>query len=243
MRAIIKPTKFYRACLNDMKFYLWQKVFERRPVSILLYHLVPEDFPWQMDYLYNNKYRIISLEELLKCLKACEPLPSKTVALTFDDGYEDNYFTAFPILKKHNFPATIFLVTSRIGNKDYVDRRGIKLSMLDWGQIKEMNDSGLVDFEPHTVNHSKLTNVDFETAKREMEISKGIIEKTLNKKCKFFAYPSGRYNDKIKNLASKFFEMCLTTKRGFITSGQDRFSLPRNAVDALVNKFRFKLKI
>ena len=59
----------------------------------------PENFRKQMDYLYRKKYNVIPLLELVDFLKNKKEIPSKTVVLTFDDGYEDNYFNAFPVFK------------------------------------------------------------------------------------------------------------------------------------------------
>ena len=65
-------------------------------------------FEKQMEYLKNKEYQVISLTKLVEILESDELIPKKTVVLTFDDGYKDNYINAFPILKKYNFPATIF---------------------------------------------------------------------------------------------------------------------------------------
>ena len=171
--------------------------------AILMYHSIdhnkvfftvtPENFRKQMDLLYKEKYSIISLGELAGLIIDKRAIPLKTVVLTFDDGYQDNYFNAFPILKKYNFPATIFLATGFIG-KNRISSSGATLKILNWDQIIEMHNSGLVDFEPHTVSHLKLHRLSLEEAKKEILNSKRTIEEKLNKKCKFFAYPYGKYN-------------------------------------------------
>jgi len=96
-------------------------------VAVLLYHricpesdswslkpLTPEKFERQIEYFY-NEFDIIAIEQLIEFLNHREPLPKKAVAITFDDGYKDNYDYAYPILKKYRAPATIFLTTGHIG--------------------------------------------------------------------------------------------------------------------------------
>ena len=71
-------------------------------------------------------------------------LPKNSILITFDDGYKNNYTLAFPILKKYNMKATIFLNTKFIGKDEFY---------LNWDEIKEMYESGLVDFQLHTHSH------------------------------------------------------------------------------------------
>jgi peptidoglycan/xylan/chitin deacetylase (PgdA/CDA1 family) len=202
----------------------------------------PEEFQKQMDYLLKENYNVISLDELIISLKKKE-ISQKAVVLTFDDGFEDNYFNAFPVLKKYNFPATIFLSTGFI-EKEIPNSAKIPLKILDWRQIKEMYNSGLVDFEPHTVNHPKLTQISLEEAKKEILDSKRIIEEKLNKKCKFFAYPYGRYTQEIiKILKESGFEGAVTIKEGLVSAGDDLFSLKRNSINSLTTLSQFKGKL
>jgi len=245
--------KVYKALCNDIFLALKRKIFLRNSASILMYHSVgendefftvrPSEFSWQMEFLSNSGCKVMRLKELLAKILRKEDLPPKSIALTFDDGYEDNYLTAFPILKKYNFPATIFLVTGRIGNKNYVNKRGINLPMLDWNQIKEMHNSGLIDFEPHTVSHPKLSQIDYNSAKREIMESKDVIENKLNKKCDFFAYPYGDFNKNVLELVRQNFKGGLSVKKGFINCDSDTYLLPRNSIDSFTTKLRFKLKI
>lgn len=221
-------------------------VFARSGVIILMYHSVgnnsefftvgPEDFERQMRYLKEQKFNIISLRKLIASLKNKNTLLPKTVILTFDDGYQDNYENAFPILKKYNFPATIFLTTGRIGDKNYVNKRGVKLPMLDWNQIKEMHDAGFIDFEPHSVEHPHLTKIDIRDAEREILNSKRALEEALRKTCPFFAYPYGDYSEEVKKIAAKHFEAAVTVRKGVVKvkRNTDFWEIPRNSVDSEV---------
>jgi peptidoglycan/xylan/chitin deacetylase (PgdA/CDA1 family) len=196
-----------------------------------------------MNYLYKNNYNVISLERLLNLLNSRQKIPKKTVAITFDDGYEDNYSNALPVLRNYNFPAVIFLTTGKIGDKDYINKRGIKMPMLDWSQIEDMHNTDLINFGSHTVSHPRLSKIQIEKAMIEMKNSKYEIETRLNKKCRFFCLPYGDYNVEVINMAREIFELCLTVERGFVSYIDDKFLLKRNSVDSLTTPFIFKLKI
>lgn len=226
--------------------------FSVKRAAILMYHSIdynkasftvkPENFRKQMDYLYKKDYNIISINQLLEYFRA-ENIPAKSVVLTFDDGYQDNFFNVFPILKKYNFPATIFLTTDFIG-KEYLNSAGISLKILNWDQIKEMYNSGLIDFEPHSLTHLKLTKISLNAAEREILQSKRVIEENLRKKCDFFSYPYGVYNPKIVEILKKHnFKAAVLVKKGLVSKNDNPFLLKRNSIDALVDCHQFKGKI
>src|SRR5690606_33830606 len=146
-------------------------------------------------------------------LKKGENMPNKVVVITFDDGYEDNLKNAVPILEKYGFMATVFLTTGWIGDKNHLTKHGNKLSMLDWDQIKEIHTTGLIDFQPHTVSHPRLSKIDPNQAKKEMIDSKKEIEDRLDKKCWAFAYPYGDFNKEIESAAEDLFDLTLSVEK------------------------------
>jgi len=228
--------------MKTLIIYFYEKILLRKPAAVLMYHSVAEntkfftvnlaDFEWQMSYLHKNNYNILSLKQLIELMKTKYKIPQKTLVITFDDGYEDNYTTAFPILKKHNFPATIFLTTGRLGSDNY----------MNWDEIREMHNSGLIDFEPHTMNHPKLSQISTEVAEREMKESKLEIESKLSKKCEFFAYPFGNYDEKSLKISQNLFKATLSVKRGFVGQSDNVYELKRNSIDSLTTPLLFKLK-
>ncbi len=120
--------------------------FNKKGVPCIMYHnvsnekgITPEEFEEQMTLI--QKYNTFKLEELDKL---GNKFPENTVLVTFDDGYADNYTNAFSLLKKYNIKATIFLNTAYINNDPFY---------MNWDQIKEMYESGLVDFQLHTHSH------------------------------------------------------------------------------------------
>lgn len=224
--------------LNFFSFF-----WPRKSCSILMYHSVgdhralyavkPENFIWQMAYLKNGNFNVISLARLIDLLAAQKEIPDKTVILTFDDGYEDNYLHVFPLLKKYNFPATIFLSTGLIGGERGSKSQDIVLKILNWPQIEEMHQSGLIDFQPHTISHPKLAKILPAAATKEIIESKKIIEERLNKQCRIFSYPYGNYDQSIiEILKGNGFIAAVTVKPGLIRV-EDRnnlFELKRNFV-------------
>ena len=171
--------------------------------SILMYHRVPADFADQL-------------------------AASSNATITFDDGYEDVYHKAFPVLQKLGRRATVFLITGSIG-KMRTDSRGTTRQVLSWEQIKAMHASGLVSFQPHTVTHPKLPLLATEDIEREILDSKKIIESQLGVRCEVFAYPYGRYDDRVLALVRKHFKQAMTVRPGFVSPLSDPHLLPRNA--------------
>ena len=155
------------------------------------------EFEKQMDYLTSHNYSVISLSELLKGLKTGQ-LPPKSIVITIDDGYKSTYTLAYPVLRKYNFPATLFLYTNFIEKNN---------GSLTWKEIREMT-SHNIEIGSHTLSHCNLLkykkNENYETylarIRREIFLSKEILESKIGGKVKFFAYPYGVYSPMIKNL-------------------------------------------
>lgn len=156
------------------------------------------EFEKQMDYLAAHNYSVISLSELLKGLKTSQ-LPPKPIVITIDDGFKSTYTLAYPVLKKYNFPATLFLYTNFIEKNN---------GSLTWEEIREMTKNN-IEIGSHTLSHCNLLkykkNENYETylarIRREIFLSKEILESKIGRKVKFFAYPYGAYGSTIKDLA------------------------------------------
>jgi peptidoglycan/xylan/chitin deacetylase (PgdA/CDA1 family) len=223
-------------------------------VAILMYHSIGNDnrfstvslaeFSWQMNYLHSSGFSVISLNQLVSNILNHRTISSKTVVLTFDDGYANNYTAVLSILKKYNYLATVFLTTGWIGRKARFHSH--TFSILDWIKIREMYDSGLVNFEPHTHTHPKLAEINLSVARQEMALSKKIIEEKLGKICNIIAYPFGSFNSTIKEMAKESFVAAVSVKKGYVdlaTWKEDLYALPRQSIDSMVSRFRFKLKV
>lgn len=217
---------------------------------ILMYHCItdrpdylsavtPGNFARQVAYIAEKKLPVISLGELVRRVNAREPLGG-AVVLTFDDGYRDNYAVAFPILKKYNFPATIFVVTDLIGKRDKRD-----LERLHLDELRELHASGLIAIEPHTKTHPHLSRLSREQAREEIVGSKRFLEEALGKTCRFFATPYGDFNEETVGIIRESGFETANTVRQRTTAGDDidLFMLPRVAVDYTTTFTQFKGKL
>ena len=144
------------------------------------YMSVPTDrFREEMQCLKADNCTIVSLEEIIQ-----GKADAGSVAITFDDGWQDNYDNAFAVLKEFGFPATIFCIAGCVGQPDY----------LSLSQMNEMRRSGIA-FGSHTVSHPKLNSLSGGDKQREIEGSKKILEEKLGVPVRYFCYPFGIYDE------------------------------------------------
>ena len=210
-------------------------------VIVLNYHKIdnmhislsvkPEDFERQMKYLAEHNFHSITPRELYAALVGGAELPENPVLITFDDGYMDNYTNAYPILKKYGLKATIFVITG------FLDRA--QPGYFTWGQAAEMEASGLIDIESHTVTHTSLTDLTEEQVKMELERSKNDIERRLGKQVDFLAYPTGTYNLHIAALVKEAgYKGAFTVKYGNVDRASNVFAIERVPVFHTENTYR-----
>ena len=303
----------------------WPTTFGYYP--ILMYHRVlPKNHPdleFEQPGMYVNPetfrmhikelkkhFKIISLDEIISSIENNISLPNKTCALTFDDGWADNYDYALPVLVEEKVPATIFLVANaidtkkvlwpeklgflltqlasspntNIGNSDLaelmktinvisidnidtsqindainnsknlgdeyitnlVDRIYESLNIrnqnnthnfLNWKQITDMNNTGLISFGSHTCNHIRLTeDINHETLHTEIVTSKSVIEKKIHKDIHSFCYPNGDHSDNAIRIVKDHYKLAITTKNGWNNLTTDPFLLKRVAIHEDISK-------
>lgn len=184
---------------------------------ILCYHALGEDdepastyvlpvrkFESQMSWLKRRGYRVITLEELITCIIGHNLPPARSVVITFDDGYMDNFSLAYPILHRYNFPATFFLVSHRPDNSNYWDQDEALANrpLLSLEEILEMSRHGM-QFGAHGRTHKSLTSIGKEKLTAEVEGSKSDLEKELDLPIHLFAYPYGEYDEFTHLIAEK----------------------------------------
>ena len=176
------------------------------------------EFETQMAWLEENGYQTISVSELLDFLDGKGSLPERPVLITFDDGYIDNYQCAFPILKKHNMKACIFLIS------EYVS---LYPNYLTWEQLSEMQSSG-IEFGSHTVDHNVLTELSPNSVNHELADSKDLLEKRLKRRIEVLAYPCGFTNEYIKSrVNASGYRAAFTVNLGNVHTGDDLYALNR----------------
>ena len=197
-----------------------------------------EQFEAKMKYLSENGYTAITPADMLDAWENGTQLPEKPVIITFDDGYLDNYNHAFPVLEKYQLKATIFLIS------DYVNTYP---NYLTWSDVQDMQQSGLIDFESHTLSHEELTKApDLDEAKHQLTGSKQAIEWNLGKQVNFIAYPCGEYNDDIEQATKDAgYRAAFTVNYGLAEPGEDPFILDRVPIFGSNSHtlLRFKLRL
>lgn len=176
-------------------------------------------FQRQMSFLKSHKYNIVPLETLAAMVRDKQKIPPKTIAITFDDGYKDNYTFAFPILKRYKIPATIFVITREIGRPD----------RLSWEEIKEMSDSGLVTIGSHATGPDPLIKIKSDKElKSQIFDSRRILTQKLGKMANVFSYPEGMFNEKIRNMVIACgYKAAVATSPGKKYPNDDVFALKR----------------
>ena len=197
-------------------------------VLVLNYHMVnpmvislaidPTDFEWQMKYLVDHGYHTISTDELYDFMEGKGALPDRPVLITFDDGYVDNYTNAYPILKKYNLKATIFIVTGFVSS-----RKGY----LTWDQLREMEQHGIMA-QSHTVTHAPLPELPDERIREELVESKRTAEAELGHPIDFIAYPTGVHDLHIVSIAKEAgYRGGFTVKYGNVDRSSNVYALER----------------
>ncbi len=156
----------------------------------------PKNFARQMVFLKKYNYTFYTASELINYYLGNGAFPPKSIALTFDDGWKDNYTNAFPILRDLQIKATIFLVPSCVGqtSSTVVADGESEREHLSIKDIREMSEFG-IEFGSHTLNHKLLHQISPAEVKFEVEESKKEIENTLQKPCLTLAYPAGFHTE------------------------------------------------
>ena len=186
--------------------------------------LSPEKFAAHMDWVAVHGFHTITMEQLIGHLKHGLALPLKPMVLSFDDGWKDNYSVVFPILKKHRFTATFFIITDSVGHSAF----------MNWEQILQMSAAGM-DIQAHTLTHPKLSRLPHEEAQHEIVESKRILENHLKKPVTVLAYPYGSYNeDVIRITKSAGYEGAVTVSGlndGYLFRADQSYTLDRYAIE------------
>ena len=216
-------------------------------VPVLLYHYVeqpsatdagrkamtiaPSVLENQLKALQGKQYETVFVRDIPAFLEGTKTPPKNPVALTFDDGYEDFYADAFPILKKYNVVATLYVISSFIGKGGY----------LTSGELKDIIASGLVEIGAHTVDHPHLSR--HKTAEQRSEVvdSKKTLERDFGIDVDTFAYPYGDYDKRTITIVNDAgFTAAVTTNKGTRYSAKDILTIPRLHAGAFLGKNKWK---
>jgi peptidoglycan/xylan/chitin deacetylase (PgdA/CDA1 family) len=204
-------------------------------VPILMYHYIrsapsmyrdrlgwnltvtPADFQTQMGWLSAHGYHPVDFNDLRAYFGGRAPLPSKPVVITFDDGYQDLYTTAYPILSSHNFKAVAYIVTSFVGRSRYVTA----------DEVVEMDRHG-IEIASHTVDHADLARTSIYWATFQLATSRAWLQNLVKHPVVDFAFPSGKFNaTAISALQATGYDTAVTEIPGTVHSRADRYTWTR----------------
>ncbi|MGI8478363.1 MAG: polysaccharide deacetylase family protein [Gaiellaceae bacterium] len=222
-----------------------------RTLRVLMYHKVNDDWPnpttvptvvfdEQMTLLGELGYVTVSLDAVLEHYVRGAPLPPKAVLLTFDDGYRDNLENALPILRRHGYPAVLFVPigflddTRPLPHEESLRLLGIRNETVDWGELAAL-EAGGVRIESHGIGHRPLSELEPAEATREIALSKLRLEERLGREVEAFAFVKGSLADYRPEHASLVqqagYKLAFTSVSGSNGPSSDRFRLRRYNVE------------
>jgi peptidoglycan/xylan/chitin deacetylase (PgdA/CDA1 family) len=206
-------------------------------VPVLMYHYIrvasskdhqayalsvsPANFAMQMGYLHEHDFHPVTMRQLDQALLEQQPLPTKPIVLTFDDGYRDFYTVAAPILREYGFTATAYIPTQLINTRGY----------MTWAEVSELDAAGF-EMGAHTEFHVDLAVMSEQRAKLEITGSKAQLEQELGHPVVDFCYPYGTYTPNvIKWVKEAGFWSATTTQPGKVHVPARMFDMTRVRVN------------
>lgn len=175
-----------------------------------------DSFIWQIEYLIRNRYNVISLDGLLGAQRHFADRQRRRVVLTFDDGFDNFYTDAYPVLRRYGLCATLFVVADYIGQTGWLTKE----------QLKELADNG-VTIGSHTKSHCYLPSLQDEEIKTQVIESKRLLEALLERQVNIFCYPNGGFTPAIQEIVrSAGYKAAVTTNRS-LGWGCDRYAIRR----------------
>jgi peptidoglycan/xylan/chitin deacetylase (PgdA/CDA1 family) len=217
-------------------------------VPMLMYHSIavgaarrfrrfavdPCEFAAQMDYLGAAGYRSVTAADLIDSWSSGRPLPARPVVLTFDDAYTDFCSAALPVLREHDFLATLFVPTAYVGSNSRWNKsvgeenRGI----LSWHALRDIATEG-IEVAAHSHTHPQLDRLPPAVLRDEINRSRHLAEDNLSVPVQGFAYPYGYWNHAARAaVATAGFRYGCVVDNLMTALGDDVLTLPRLTVNA-----------
>ena len=247
IQKIFKVPYLYGEIKDNFDFQNHYAKIKKYEIPVLMYHqfvkkaedggkiklfVTEKQFEMQLKILKFLGYETITFNDLIE-IGLENRFDKKYIILTVDDGYKDNYKILYPMLKKYNMKAVIFLVSNLKYNKWTMDSDNEKKFMLmSDEEVREMQESGYVEFGGHTLTHVSLSKVSNEIAEKEIFEDIKITEKRLNKKLNVFAYPYGHRKEETKEIVKRAgYKFAVSTDTGNGIFTEDLYDIRRTAID------------
>ncbi|MFA6422314.1 MAG: polysaccharide deacetylase family protein [Candidatus Buchananbacteria bacterium] len=202
-------------------------------IPIIMYHYISDTppncliptlyteakiFEDNLTSLKANGYNTVFSSDLANYFIYKKPLPENPIVLTFDDGYEDFYTNAYPLLKKYNERGVLYVIYEYMDKPGYITR----------AQAKEMVESGYVQIGSHTLNHSNLLATNYNEAFRQINESRIKLSEALETNIVDFAYPYGKFSLRDEGLVKRAgYSMAVSTYPGTMQGLGRIFALRR----------------
>ena len=210
-------------------------------VPILMYHAVAQDpppttrrlsvtpgaFEEQVAFLANHGYTGLTFSDLADAFRTGAVLPERPVVLTFDDGYADFAREAWPVLRRHDFPATVFVTTGWIADAGAAAAGTPLDHMLSWAQVCELSSAG-IEMAAHSHSHPELDQLGEAELRHDLGHSKALLEDAIGAPVRALAYPFGYSSSRVRLAARSIGYRCAASVRNLrATPAEDPFALPR----------------
>ena len=180
----------------------------------------PSRFAGQMEFLSTSGIPVVSLAEA-----ASHP---GSVALTFDDGFQNFAEHALPVLERHRFPATVFVVSGYCGKQNDWPNGALtipRLPLLSWNELAALPPR--ISVGAHTITHRNLSQLSENEAESELRLCRQTIEQRLGRSVPCLAYPFGASSPRVRKLAASQFALAVGTTLAFLPPGANQMDLPR----------------
>ena len=238
---------FSRPYISNAEENANNKITKVNHAVVLMYHRFGENkypstnikikqFIKHLNELDKNKYNVVTLDDALDAINDKILIPDRSIAITIDDAYYSVYKHAWPILKKYNFPFTLFVST------DVIDQK--IPGYMSWDEIRDLRDNGVI-IGSQTKSHPHMHKLSQNELEKELTKSNERFVEEIGDKPKIFAYPYGEYDIKVLNIVkNNGFVASFGQHSGVANKSLGMFQLPRFAMNEMYgNMERFKLAV
>ena len=229
LHALLRRLGTVRGCVVLMYHSVSQALADRR----YAYALPPAQFERHLRYLRRRGIPILPLADVAENIRDGRPFKRLAAAISFDDGWRDNFAAAYPLLRKYSAPATFFVTADWVGRAEapipaLADIRIPGGAMIGWDELRKAADEGLVSVGSHGWKHAPLSTLAPEDVRKEVFESKRIIEDGLGRPISLFSYPAGACNRSVKDCVREAgFRAAFTSLPKAVRGGYDSFALGR----------------